>query len=188
TAAAVSAVTGRLRPVGALATASAALMGPAVASYTGALVSDTAIPAWHDAHREMPYLFSASGVVAASGAALLATPVRELGPARRAAMLGALADVGAATLIERRLGATAAPYKEGVGGKYLHAARALTLGGALGASTLGRRSRAVSIISGAALLAGAWCTKMGVFEAGRASAKDPRFTVQPQRERLDAAG
>jgi hypothetical protein len=28
------------------------------------------------------------------------------------------------------------------------------------------------------------CTRLGVFEAGLASAKDPRYTVVPQRERV----
>jgi hypothetical protein len=49
---------------------------------------------------------------------------------------------------------------------------------------LGRRSRVVSALSGAALLAGSLATRFGVFEGGVESAKDPRYTVVPQRERL----
>jgi hypothetical protein len=41
------------------------------------------------------------------------------------------------------------------------------------------------VVSGAALLAGSACTRFGVFEAGQESAKDPKYTVVPQRERLD---
>ena len=33
-------------------------------------------------------------------------------------------------------------------------------------------------------MAGSACTRFGVFEAGQASARDPRYTVVPQRERL----
>ena len=40
-------------------------------------------------------------------------------------------------------------------------------------------------MSGAALLAGSACTRFGVFEAGQASAKDPKYTVVPQRERVE---
>jgi hypothetical protein len=47
------------------------------------------------------------------------------------------------------------------------------------------RSRVAAIVSGAALLAGSACTRFGVFEAGQESAKDPRYTVVPQRERLE---
>ena len=38
---------------------------------------------------------------------------------------------------------------------------------------------------GAALLAGSACTRFGVFEAGQESARDPKYTVVPQRERVD---
>ena len=43
------------------------LLGPAVASYTGVLIADTAVPAWHDAHRELPFLFVGSAASAAAG-------------------------------------------------------------------------------------------------------------------------
>ena len=52
-------MTGRL-PGRAAATGGAALVGPAMATYTAALICDTAVPAWHEAHREMPYLFAGS--------------------------------------------------------------------------------------------------------------------------------
>ena len=60
-----SAATGRLRPLGVAGTAGAAVLGPAIASYTGALISDTAVPAWHDGYREMPFAFVGSGAMAA---------------------------------------------------------------------------------------------------------------------------
>ncbi|MER7153117.1 NrfD/PsrC family molybdoenzyme membrane anchor subunit, partial [Streptomyces lydicus] len=70
-AAALSAVTGRLPRAGAAATATAAVLGPAVATYTAVLAADTAVPAWHGAHRELPYLFAASATAAAAGMALV---------------------------------------------------------------------------------------------------------------------
>jgi hypothetical protein len=33
-------------------------------------------------------------------------------------------------------------------------------------------------------MAGSACLRFGVFEAGQASTKDPKYTVVPQRERL----
>jgi hypothetical protein len=33
-------------------------------------------------------------------------------------------------------------------------------------------------------MAGSACTRFGVFEAGQESAKDPKYTVVPQRERM----
>jgi hypothetical protein len=64
----------------------------------------------------------------------------------------------------------------------MRAGQVLASAGAAGA-LLGRRSRAVSAVSGAALLAGSALTRFGVFGAGRASARDPKYTVGPQRRR-----
>jgi hypothetical protein len=65
----------------------------------------------------------------------------------------------------------------------MRASKALTAAGALG-SLLARRSRVAAVASGVALLAGSACTRFGIFEAGQASARDPKYTVVPQRERL----
>ncbi|WP_433540548.1 hypothetical protein ACQP10_36435 [Streptosporangium sandarakinum] len=67
----------------------------------------------------------------------------------------------------------------------MRAARALTAGGGLLATVAGR-SRALTALSGLALTAGALCTRFGVLEAGRASAADPKYTVVPQRQRLES--
>ena len=42
----------------------------------------------------------------------------------------------------------------------------------------------MAVLSGAALMAGSACTRFGIFEAGQESARDPKYTVVPQRERL----
>jgi hypothetical protein len=44
----------------------------------------------------------------------------------------------------------------------------------------------VSGLSGAALLAASVATRFGIFDGGVASARDPKYTVVPQRERLAA--
>jgi hypothetical protein len=57
---------------------------------------------------------------------------------------------------------------------------------AAGATVLaGRRSRTVSVLAGATCVAASVMTRFGIFEAGKASARDPKYTVVPQRERLD---
>jgi hypothetical protein len=183
-AAAVSAVTGRLPRVGATATGAAALLGPAVAAYTGVLAADTAVPAWHGAHRQLPYLFAASATAAAAGMALVAGPTTENAPARWAAGLAALAETAATEAAERDLGMVAETYREGRAGTLLRAARALTVGGALTGAVLGGRHRSASVLSGLSLLAGSVCTRFGIFAAGIASAEDPKYTVIPQRERV----
>jgi len=49
-----------------------------------------------------------------------------------------------------------------------------------------RLGRVLSILGGLGLLTGSACTRFGIFEAGLESAKDPKYTVIPQRERLEA--
>ncbi|MFR9805985.1 NrfD/PsrC family molybdoenzyme membrane anchor subunit [Pseudonocardia sp. RS010] len=180
--AAASAVTGKVPRVGAAATAGAATLGPAVASYTAALISDTAVPAWHDGHREMPYVFVGSGATAAGGLGLVAAPLREQGPARALAAVGVGAELASFELMERRMGMTAEPYSSGTGGRYVRASKVLAVAGLAGA-VLGRRSRLASAVSGAALVAASAATRWGIFHAGMQSAEDPKYTVVPQRER-----
>src|SRR5690606_7933625 len=108
-AAAVLDVTGLFPRLGGAATAGAAALGPLVATYTAALAADTAVPAWHDVHRELPMVFAGSATTAASGAALLACPVRETAPMRTTAVLGAALELAAAKWMEHRAGLVAEP-------------------------------------------------------------------------------
>ncbi len=185
-AAAACAVTGWLPRAGAAATGAAALLGPAVATYTAVLAADTAVPAWHGAHRELPYLFAASATVAASGMVLVVGPVRETAPARCAAVLAAVADSAVHQAAEERLGMVAETYRTGRAGKLLRTARALTALGAAGGALFGGRARPLAAASGLALLAGSACTRFGIFAAGIASAEDPKYTVVPQRAAKEA--
>lgn len=178
-----SAVTGLLPAIGTAATASAAALGPFVATYTGALISDTSVPAWHGGYREMPFLFASSAMSAAGGLGLLAAPLTELGPARALAAVGAVGEIAAAKTMERRLGEVGEPYRTGKGGALLKGAEALTAAG-VAAAVVGRRSRVATRFAGMAMLAASAVTRFGIFEAGMASARDPKYTVKPQRDRL----
>lgn len=55
---------------------------------------------------------------------------------------------------------------------------ALTVLGAAG-SLFARRSRAMSALSGTALLAASVATRWGIFHTGLVSARDPKYTVLP---------
>lgn len=181
--AALSAVTGWMPRIGTAATVAAALTGPAVASYTAALISDTAVPAWHDGYPEMPFVFVGSGATAAGGLGLMA-PVRESAPARVLAIFGTACERAAFERMERRIGLVAEPYATGRSGRYVKAGKILSVLGITGA-LLGRRSRAAGALSGAVLIAASLSTRWGIFHAGMASAIDPRYTVVPQRDRID---
>ena len=182
-AAAASAVTHKLPRTGLAATLAAAALGPAVASYTAVLLGDTAAPAWHEAHRELPFVFIGSASTAAGGLGMLAVRPDQAGQAGRLAVLGATGEIIAKRLMMRRLGAGAEPYRQGRAGKLLRAAEMLIAAGTAGAVLAGR-SRVVAPLAGTALMAASALTRFGIFEAGRASARDPKYTVGPQRERL----
>jgi len=193
-AAAVSEVTGILPAAGTAATFGAGLLGPAVATYTAALICDTAVPAWHAGYREMPYVFAGSAASAAGGLGLLATSPGAAEPARQLAVLGAGVELVAKRRLISRLAAApgsesggssgrglAEPYEAGTTGAVLRAAEMLTAGGLAGA-LLGRRSRVISALSGGSLLVASVLTRFGIFEAGMASARNPKYTIVPQRQ------
>lgn len=165
----------------------AAGLAPAVAAYTAVLLSDTATPSWHEARRDLPFVFVGSAAAAAGGAAMLTTGLDQAGPARQLGVAGAVLDLAASRTMEAGMGLAAEPMRAGRAGSYLRAARVLTAVGGLVAATVAGRSRTASAVGGACLVAGSVCTRFGVFHAGQQSARDPRYTVVPQRERQAAA-
>ncbi|WP_432558482.1 NrfD/PsrC family molybdoenzyme membrane anchor subunit [Granulicoccus sp. GXG6511] len=169
-----------------VAAAGSAFFAPPLAAYTGVLLSDTALPTWHEAYRELPFIFVSSGIAAGSGLAMITTPASETAPARTLAVIGAAAELAAGEMMTKRLGELAEPYHEEPA-KTLHkASKVLTVAGGVGAALLGR-TRLGAVLSGAALMAGSVATRFAVFEAGMKSADDPKYTVKPQRARAAKA-
>ena len=171
----------RLRLLG---TVVAGALGPFLSTYTAALVSDTAIPVWHEARRELPLVFAGSS--AASGGALTAmfTPAGSGAPARRLAVGGALVELAATHRMEQRLGFLGEPYRTGKSGLYARLARGLTAAGAVVTAAAGRR-RSRMLLGGALLCAGSACGRLAVFNAGFQSARDPKYTILQQRKEIE---
>jgi hypothetical protein len=159
-----------------------AVLGPALSTYIAVLVADTAIPAWHEARRELPFVFAAGSAMSAGSAVALAG---RGAAARRLALVGAAGELAATTAMERRLGELGEPYHEGTAGHFARAAKALTAAGGLVMAARGRR-RAGAVAGGALMLAGAMATRWSVYKAGFQSAADPRYVVGPQRARVSA--
>jgi formate-dependent nitrite reductase membrane component NrfD len=182
---AVSLLTKALKLADGPATVGSAFFAPPLAAYTAVLLADTATPTWHESYRELPFVFVSSANLAASGLALVTVPTRENGPARKLAAVSALTELVAFERMQDQLGPTLSePLRTGKAGRLLKASRALTIGGAVGAVALGG-NRVTAALSGAPLMAASECTRFGVFEAGMVSAIDPKYTVEPQRERLE---
>ena len=147
------------------------MLGPAVTTYTAALVSDTAVPAWHETYAEMPFVFDGSAASAAGGLGLITAPVAQNAPAQGLGFLGPALELLAGTRTEKtpwdarralprrtRGRADEGPQRADGGRRTRRGAGQAALQGP-------------AAVSGAALLGGSACTRFGIFEAGLASAK-----------------
>ena len=176
----------RLRPVKVAAEVVSAAAGAPLATYTGALIANTAIPAWHEARHELPFVFGASAAASAGAASTLLLRPDEAGPARRLAIAGGTAAGVAMQVLERRLRFVGEPYHTGASGMLTRAAQLTAAAGVGLLASRGSESRAAAVAGSALVLAGGALLRFGIFKAGFASARDPRYTVVPQRERVSA--
>lgn len=195
-AAEVDGLTGRRLPLGPLrallrfaekpAGVLSAILAAPLAAYTGVLLSDTANPTWNAAKDHLSFVFAGSASLASGGLAMITTPVRQAGPARALAVIGSVAELAASELMERRMDPVAAePLHHGTPGTMLRWSKRLAaVGGA--AALFAGRSRVIAVGAGIALLAASALTRFGVLHAGLHSAADPRYTIEPQKRRLEA--
>ena len=134
---------------------------------------DTAVPAWHDGHRELPFVFVGSAAAAAGGSACSPPRPAQNARARNLALLGAARRGGRvraddAAHGDGRRALPRGPRRAPTSGP---ARRCRVLGAAAGAARLAaRRNRTVAALSGAALLGASAATRWGGFHAGLASA------------------
>jgi hypothetical protein len=182
--AAVLELTGRLRPVKWAAELVSFASGPPLATYTAALLANTANPVWSEARDDLPWVFGASASASAGAAATIFTPLRAAGPARRAAIGGVVAELALSRRMEQRLGFVGEVYKQGEAARYGRLAKGLSAAGGALLAARGKRSRAAAVAGGALVVAGQAALRWSVFRAGFQSARDPLYTVLPQKERL----
>ncbi len=191
-AAVASDVLGVFPRVGRALEVASALLGPALSTYTAVLITDTSVPVWHEARRELPLVFAASS--AASAGAGMLTPARDTTPARRLAVGGALAELGSMELMKRRLGSfLAEPYEKDEAGRFDKISKACTGVGAATMALAGKKRRAAAVAGGALILAGAALERWSVSRAGSQSARDPKYTGHdptraPERPRDERVG
>jgi hypothetical protein len=100
-------------------------------------------------------------------------------------------EMAAFQRMRRCIGMAAEPDRARRGGAHIRAGQVLDALGATGAALSGtplvrgaRPRRVIAALSGPALLGASAATRWGVFHAGMESARDPKYTVVPQRERL----
>ncbi|MGW3548694.1 NrfD/PsrC family molybdoenzyme membrane anchor subunit [Janibacter hoylei] len=163
-----------------------AAFGAPLAAYTAVLLADTAHPVWHESRRQLPFVFVGSAALAAGGVQMVLTPTALVGPVRRLALLGVGTELLAMHRLEEHLTDLGIdePVRTGTAGGRLRLAKGLAIAGGLG-TLLAGRSRILAVAAGAALATASALTRMGIVEAGIESAKDPRYTVRVQRDRLE---
>ncbi len=163
----------------------AALFGGPMATYTAVLLANTATPSWHEPGNQLPFVFAGSGMSAGGGLCMIFAPIEEAGPARAMAVVGSAIELAAMHKVENEHGIVSEPYHLGRAGKLLKIARACTAAGA-GLTVVAGKRRWGAVASGTLMAAGSLLTRFGVFDAGMASSKDPKYVVVPQRERMAA--
>ena len=183
TVATASDLLGRALPLGRAAEAAAAALAPVMATYTAVLVADTAIPAWHDARHELPFVFAGGAAASAGALALLLDDGSR--PARRLAVGGAALELAATRALEHRLGDFDEAYRRGRAGVLRRVAATTTVAGVAALLLGGGKSRPARVAGSLLLLVGAAAERFTVFHAGIQSADDPTFTVEQQRRRLE---
>jgi hypothetical protein len=185
--AAVLELLGVLKPIKVLGEVVSFVAGPPLATYTGTLIANTAIPVWHEAREELPWLFGFSATASAGAAAALFLPPEEAGPARRTAIGGVVAELVTFERMRKRLGFVGEVYERGEAGRFARVAKVAVAAGA-GLLAVGGRRRAAAVAGSSLVLAGELALRWSVFKAGFQSARDPRYTVLPQRERIARRG
>jgi polysulfide reductase-like protein len=178
-------LTGLFPVAGRAAKYASALLGLPLSTYTAGLVANTSVPVWHNARLILPFVFAGSSAASAGAMAVMTTPAKHAAPARRLAAGGAVASVGAALAMEQKLGELGEPYSKGISGKLSRLAGALSLAGAGVIAARAKSSRQAALAGGALVTAGVIAERWAVFRAGFQSAADPKYTVGPQRARIE---
>ncbi len=176
---------GPFQLLGEVAGYSSGVFGAALATYTGVLVSSSAVPLWQQGRHVMPLLFGASAV--ASAASLFDILFDDPNSARINlvfGLAGRVAELAAAHRLEKQASAVtsrvADPLKHGWTGVAWRAASVLTAA-SLVTSLLPNRSRKTRIVAGALGTAGSLVLRFAVHYAGVKSSQDPRATFHVQR-------
>lgn len=157
------------------------VLGAGMSAYTAVLVSDTAVPAWHEARDLLPYLFAGSAMAGAGAAGVLTSHDRT-GLATSVATLGGVSSVAMRQLIENRGRRARESYGEGDAGRLGRWSAALIALGVAGLG-FGRRRRWPGLLGAVSVLVGTFLERFSVMRAGVQSADDPRHVIGSQRDR-----
>ncbi len=180
---------GPMRIIGETAGYVSGLFGLALATYTGVLVAQSAIPFWQRGRRVLPILFGSSAAASAGSIFdLLYEHQRACRITRIYGIAGRLVELGASVAMEREVKASpgvAGPIEKGVTAVMWRAAEALTAASLI-TLLLPRQTRKKRIIAGVLGSLGSLLMRYAVHECGVRSARDPQASFGPQRAAIEA--
>ena len=163
-------------------------LAPALASYTAVLLAQTAVPAWHEAHPELPFVFAGSAAASAAGVGMLVGAGRRGRPGAPAGRLGAAGRAGRRPRMEHRLGLLGEPYRTGTAGRLLRAAQLLTAAGGLGARCSAGAAGWPPSRPGPPCWPARCASGSACCMPASQSTEDPKYVVEPQRRRIAERG
>lgn len=161
----------------------AGALGPVLAGYTGVLLAGTAVPVWQAGGRTLPPLFAASAVAgAASVLDLVPLPAHDAAVVRRFGLAGRAAELALGEALRREVDGhprVGRPLRQGIGGALWRVSTVATAA-SLALSVPRRPGPTLRTVRGILGITGSLALRTAVFVAGRASARDPRATFEPQ--------
>jgi hypothetical protein len=175
---------GAPRVLGDLAGLGAGVMGLPMSSYTSVLVTNSAIPVWQAMGRTLPAAFAASAATSATSLLdLMHLEPQEEAAVSRLGTAAKIAELLAATAVDKEASSVervGKPLQEGMSGSLWKASKACTAA-SLAIGVLPGRRRWKRATAGLLGTAGAVAMRFAIWQAGYASARDPRATFEQQR-------
>ncbi len=165
-------------------------LGMGLATYTGVLVANSAVPLWQESRRVLPILFGASAMASVGSAFEMFV---ESSAERRITsvfgLVGQVAEIAASVAMEKQASVVprvGRPLKRGFSGAMWKAAAVFTAG-SIAARVLPNPSRKRRIAVGVLGTLGSLLMRFAVAHAGSVSARDARASFHQQRARHGAA-
>jgi hypothetical protein len=164
----------------------AGIFGAGLATYTGVLVANTAVPVWQESRRMLPVLFGASAMSSlGSVVEMFVEDPEERGITKAFGTAGMVAELAAGIVMEKQASSVSRvgrPFRRGLSGFLWRNAQMFTAAG-LAASLLPNARGNRRILAGALAGLGSLLTRFAVERAGTASARDARASFHLQRAR-----
>jgi formate-dependent nitrite reductase membrane component NrfD len=181
---------GLLGAVGKLFTYLAGIFGAGLATYTGVLVSSSAVPIWQQSRKSMPILFGASAMASVGALFNLITDDKEERALTSSfGAVGQLVELGASYVMEQQASEVervGLPFRNGLSGAMWKTAAVLTAGSIV-VGLLPGKSKTKRVTAGLLGTFGSLLMRFSIEQLGKKSALDARASFHQQRAGKGAA-